>query len=479
VLFCALPALAQTEPPLGVAGQFGALGNSGVTGSTTAGTAIDGDVGSSPTASITNFPPSTVVAPFTLHMTNDVTVQQAQTDANAAYVALASQGPGTVLAAQLDGAIITSGIYSFSGGAADLAALGTLTLNGPGIFVFQVDSALTANVNSNVIGSADPCNVFWRVGTSATLNGVIFWGTVIADASITVGDGATVTGRTLAGTGPTGAVTMAGDGGNTIGGCSRPEVTVTKTSLTTTVLAAGALVTYTFTVENTGQVAFDITSLEDDQFGTLTGDGDCQVGTTLDPGDSCDFAAAFAVPAGMDGDTFVNVFTAEVEADSGATDSDSDDHTVTYTNVAVPDVTVTKSSATTDVPESGDIVTYTFTVGNTGPVDFTITSLDDDQFGTLVGDGDCQLGTVLLPGASCNFQAAFAVPAGTAGATFVNIFTTDVMDALGAPDTDSDDHTVTYFVQQLPVIEIPTTSGIGLLLMLVILAGAGVWFARR
>jgi hypothetical protein len=141
-------------------------------------------------------------------------------DPIAAYNLLAAQGPGTVLPAQLNGAVLTSGIYSFAGGAADLAALGTLTLNGPGIFIFQVDSALTANVGSNVIGTANPCNVFWRVGTSATLNGISFRGNVFADASITVGSGSNVTGRAIAGRGPTGAVTMAGAGGNTIGGCA-------------------------------------------------------------------------------------------------------------------------------------------------------------------------------------------------------------------------------------------------------------------
>ena len=216
----AIPAFAQTAPPLGAAGPFSALGNSGVTGSTGAGTVVDGDVGSSPTASISNFPPSSVVPSHSLHLMNDSTVQQAHTDAIAAYNFLAAQGPGTVLAAQLDGAVLTSGIYSFMGGAADLAANGTLTLNGPGVFVFQVDSALTANINSNIVGTADPCSVYWRVGSSATLNGISFRGNVIADASVTVGSGSNVTGRALAGTGATGAVTMAGDGGNMIGGCA-------------------------------------------------------------------------------------------------------------------------------------------------------------------------------------------------------------------------------------------------------------------
>src|ERR1043165_234323 len=68
--------LAQTAPPMGVLDQFSVLGNSGVTGSTGAGTVVNGDVGSSPTATISNFPPSSVTPPFTLHLTNDLTVQQ-------------------------------------------------------------------------------------------------------------------------------------------------------------------------------------------------------------------------------------------------------------------------------------------------------------------------------------------------------------------------------------------------------------------
>ena len=220
-MIVAAPALAQVAPTLGVAGQFGALGNSGVTGSTGTGTVVNGDVGSSPTATITNFPPSSVVPPYVLHLANDGVVQQARADSIAAYGAL-NQGPGTALTNDLStvGAL-TPGIYSI--GAADLPSGTTLTLNDPsgtGIFIFNVASSLTANVNSSIIGTADPCNVYWQVGESATLNGTNFWGTVIADASITLGDGANLVGRALAGTGATGAVTMSGSGGNTIGGCS-------------------------------------------------------------------------------------------------------------------------------------------------------------------------------------------------------------------------------------------------------------------
>src|SRR5215207_5777913 len=88
---------AQTAPPLGAAQQFGVLGNSGVTGATGSGVLVRGDVGSSPTPTISNFPPSTAAPPFTVHTSNDGVVQQAHIDAIAAHMALQVQGPGTVL----------------------------------------------------------------------------------------------------------------------------------------------------------------------------------------------------------------------------------------------------------------------------------------------------------------------------------------------------------------------------------------------
>src|SRR5438270_30662 len=83
---------AQVSPNLGTAQQFGVLGNSAVTGSTGSGTLVNGDVGSYPTPSISNFPPSRTVAPFIIHNSADAVVQQAHTDAKTAYDALAAQG---------------------------------------------------------------------------------------------------------------------------------------------------------------------------------------------------------------------------------------------------------------------------------------------------------------------------------------------------------------------------------------------------
>ncbi|MBK5258766.1 MAG: DUF3494 domain-containing protein [Thermoanaerobaculia bacterium] len=235
LLFGAQAASGQpaSAPPLGVSlPQFGVLGGAAVTGSTGAGTVVNGDVGSSPTPAISNFLGSTPPGPsrtdptHSVHYTNDAVVQQAILDARAAWVDMGNQGAlasAQALGPELSGQVLTSGIFNFAS-AANLASpggvvTGTLTLNGPGIFIFNVGSSLTANVGSIVTGTANPCNVYWRMGGdgSATLNGVNFWGTVIADQSVTVSSATTLTGRAV---GIIGAVTMPGAGGNTIGGCS-------------------------------------------------------------------------------------------------------------------------------------------------------------------------------------------------------------------------------------------------------------------
>ncbi|MDQ6801393.1 MAG: ice-binding family protein [Acidobacteriota bacterium] len=228
--FFTLPAQAQVDPTLGLNNlrQFGVLGGAGVVGSTGLGTAVNGDVGSSPTASITNFVGSTIpgpsrtVPPFIVHYTNDLTVQAAIGEARTAWNNMGAQGllPGAIpLGPQLNGQVLTPGVYNI--GAADLAMNGTLTLNGSGIFIFVVASSLTANVGSIVNGTANPCNVFWRVGTSAVLNGNNFFGTVIADQAVTVSSNTQLSGRAV---GIIASVTMPGGGGNTLGGCSAAAI---------------------------------------------------------------------------------------------------------------------------------------------------------------------------------------------------------------------------------------------------------------
>ncbi len=204
LLLGASPALGQ-KPSLGSAQRFAVLGASTVTdaGAST----ITGDLGVSPGTAVTGFPPGTMTG--TLHA-GDAVALQAQSDLTAAYNACAGAVSTVTLTGQdLGGRTLTPGVYKF---AASAPLNGVLTLDAQGnpdaVFIFQIGSTLLAAINSSVkvINGAQPANVFWQVGSSATLAaGVAFKGNILALSSITLSQGTRVSGRALA---RTAAVTM-------------------------------------------------------------------------------------------------------------------------------------------------------------------------------------------------------------------------------------------------------------------------------
>jgi type VI secretion system secreted protein VgrG len=183
---------------LGTAAPFAVLaGTPAVTNSGP--TAITGDVGISPGAAVTGFPPGTVTG--TIH-TADAVALQAKTDLTAAYTVAAGL-PVTATHGTLAGLTLPGGVYNAGGVTLDLT--GTVTLDGQNdpssVWVFQATSDLITSSSSTValINGASPCNVFWQVTSSATLgSGSTFVGTIMALTSITMADGVTVTGRALA-----------------------------------------------------------------------------------------------------------------------------------------------------------------------------------------------------------------------------------------------------------------------------------------
>jgi competence protein ComGC len=195
-------------PSLGDAQGFALLAGSTVTVAAT-GTVITGHVGVSPGTSITGIPAGATLTGDSTTYSNTAEAIAAQASSNALYVDLVGRGPATAITAELGGTTVTPGTYSFSS-SANIAAGTTLTLDGAGIYIFKVGSAITANVGSNVIlqNGASPNQVFWQVTSAATLNGVTFSGTVVAQAAITLGVDATLCGRAWATT--AGAVTLAG-----------------------------------------------------------------------------------------------------------------------------------------------------------------------------------------------------------------------------------------------------------------------------
>jgi len=198
-------ASAATAPSLGTAASFAVLGGSTVTN--TGPTVVTGDLGVSPGSAITGFPPGIVNG--TSHAADAVALQ-AQSDLTTAYNNLAGQPCTADLTGQnLGGMTLTSGVYCFTSSA---QLTGILTLNGQGnanaVFIFKIGSTLTTASSSSVvlINSASHCNVFWQVGSSATLGtGSQFRGNILALTSITVTTGVSVSGRALA---RNGAVTL-------------------------------------------------------------------------------------------------------------------------------------------------------------------------------------------------------------------------------------------------------------------------------
>ncbi|HWH46591.1 MAG TPA: ice-binding family protein [Burkholderiales bacterium] len=195
----------SSEPPRGTEQSFAVLGGSTVTNTGTS--VITGNLGVNPGTAVTGFPPGIVTG---VTHAADAESLQAQTDTTVMYDNVAGQACTSDLTGQdLGGKSLVPGVYCFSSSA---GLTGQLTLDAAGVadavWVFQTASTLTTASNSSVllINGANPCNVFWKVGSSATLGtNSAFVGTLLALTSITLTTGANVSGRVLA---RNGAVTL-------------------------------------------------------------------------------------------------------------------------------------------------------------------------------------------------------------------------------------------------------------------------------
>jgi hypothetical protein len=197
------------QPPvgLGTADSFAVLAGQTVTN--TGPTTINGDLGVMPGSAIPGFPPGKVNG--AIHAADAVALQ-AQSDLTTAFNDAAGRTPPALLSADLSGLTLTAGAYRAPG---TLGLTGALTLDAQGdpnaVFIFQAASTLiTASASQvNLINGAQPCNVFWQIGSSATFGTTSsFVGNVMVLTSISLNNGVTLQGRALA---RNGSVTLIND----------------------------------------------------------------------------------------------------------------------------------------------------------------------------------------------------------------------------------------------------------------------------
>lgn len=186
---------AQAPIPLGSAATYGVLAASTVT--STGGTVVFGDLGVSPGTAVTGSPGVTGTQHF-----GDTAAAEAQSDLMMAYNDAAGRtGAEISVAGNLGGQTLAPGLYT-STSSLEISS-GDLTLDGDAtaVWIFQMGSTLVTTTGRRVIlsGGAQPANIFWQVGSSATIGGnSIFKGTILAAQSITMSTGANLEGRALA-----------------------------------------------------------------------------------------------------------------------------------------------------------------------------------------------------------------------------------------------------------------------------------------
>ena len=198
---------ATTDPLLGTSGFYAVLASATIT--STGPSWITGQMALSPGTSITGFPPGT-----SGHQDiNDNAALAARNDAIAAYNRAFGEPGCTSTGVELGSRTLGPGLYCNPTLA--ISAGLTLTLNGGGIYIFQIGSTLITGNSARVLltNGAQPCDIFWQVGSSATIGGsTAFVGTILANASITMVTAASLNGRALASLGSNapsqGAVTL-------------------------------------------------------------------------------------------------------------------------------------------------------------------------------------------------------------------------------------------------------------------------------
>lgn len=397
---------AATSVNLGTADDFAILAGTGITiGGAVNTSTITGDIGSYSTTTITGL--GNAVLTGTNHA-GDATTQLAKTDLATAYnnaegqvlPSVTTLTESTIDSFNITGTTLTPGIYKSP---STLGLTGTLTLNGSAtdVWIFQAGSSLTTAGASQIVltGGAQACNVFWQVGSSATLGASsTFKGNILALTSIGLGTTANVEGRVLA---RNGAVTL--DGTNIItkatcvvpptpvptpppspsgsnGGVPAPLINVVKVPNPLALPSGPGSVTYDYTVSNVGAVGMSSITVTDNKCApTSFVSGDSDADSILDFDEIWRYRCTTTLAQ-----TTTNTVTAT--GYNGSTAIDTANATVVVgAQIIPPLIRLVKTPNVFVLPPAGGAVTYRYTVTNPGTAPLSNVSVTDDKCTGLPG----------------------------------------------------------------------------------------------
>jgi hypothetical protein len=233
-----------------------------------------------------------------------------------------------------------------------------------------------------------------------------------------------------------------------------PAIHVEKTATPLTRPEPGGAFTFNVVVTNISNEPVTITALTDNVYGNLATRGTCTtaIGTVLAPGASysCSFSGDFFGNAGA---AQTDTVTARARDNEGTEVTDSDEATVSLTNVP-PSIVVVKDARPTSLPTPGGTFTFDVAVTNTSFEPVTITALTDNVYGNLNGRGTCRIGAVLAPGQTyrCSFPGDFAGPG---GASQTDVVRATAVDNDNTTVTAFDEATVTITAVPVVVVQAP------------------------
>ena len=249
-------------------------------------------------------------------------------------------------------------------------------------------------------------------------------------------------------------VTQSQDAANVVFSDVLPDISIDKRANLSSVPETGGDLLFTFQVVNHSTEALTLTTLIDDVFGDLHGQGDCIVPQLLaENGGSYQCTLAHLLVNNFSNAAHRNRVTATAEDDDNNL-AIADDETTVLSDDVLPSIRVTKVATPTNIPETGGTVLFTVVAINQSTEAATLTALVDDIFGDLHGQGDCLLPQALAANSgsyTCSFSQALPPAAG--GSIHKNLVAARANDDENNQTEASDDETV-YYTDVLPHIKL-------------------------